>query len=199
MGFLLASAEEVFQTKREPFIQTIEAITSAASARAAEVYSKLEYGGITPKEGQYGQVTLRPEMFYGADGNELVGTFRQNLTTTGWVNPVISADLSEKGPVGEKWVMGIYGITIPDPVKRITQIRLRKGDFTFPVMDIELAQAEAKPITILFKVEGDPNMFVFDYTAKFYLDAYVESTGYQTIKPEGVAYLPKEKAIAETF
>jgi hypothetical protein len=96
--------------------------------------------------------------------------------------------------------MGIVGIAILDPAIRISQIRIRKGDWTFSVIDIEEAKVAGGPIAILFKIsEQEAKDFVFDYTARFYLDAYVMSTGYQTVKPVGIAFLPQEKAIAQTY
>lgn len=198
--YIIADAKEVFIARREPFLNAIKLVEQAAEARAREVLGdKLQFGGILPREGEYAKVTIRPEMFKGMAGNTLSGSFRQKLTATGW-QTILECDLSDRGPVGTNYVMGVVGIAILDPVMRISQIRVRKGDWTFSVIDIEEARVAKGPVAILFKIsEQEAKDFVFDYTAKFYLDAYVTSTGYQTVKPEGIAFLPQEKSIAQTY
>jgi len=198
--YIIADAKEAFLAKREPYINALKLVESAAEARAREVLGdKLRFGGLLPREGEYAKVTIRPEMFKGMAGTTLSGSFRQNLTATGW-QTILECDLSRNGPVGTDYVMGIVGIAILDPAIRISQIRIRKGDWTFSVIDIEEAKVAKGPVVVLFKIsEQEAKDFVFDYTAKFYLDAYVLSTGYQTVKPEGVAFLPQEKAIAQTY
>lgn len=197
MSYIIATAEEVFMGKREPFIQAMSEIEDATAERAAEVLEGLNYGGLFPEEGEYSKVTPRPEFFYGADGSQLTGSFRQNLTSTGW-QTILSADLSPNGLLKENWVMGVIGITIQDAAIRVSQIKMKKGDRSFAVMDIE--EITRGPVTILFKVSGDEiKDLVFDYSANFELRAYVSSTGYQTIKPVGVAFVSQRKAISETI
>lgn len=212
MTYLVATAEEMLKGVREPFIKTLKSVEITTAKRAREVLEGLRYGGLFPKEGEYAKVTLRPEFFYGADGSQLVGSFRQNLTSTGW-QTILSADLSPNGLLKEKWVMGIAGIAIQDAAIRVSQIKIEKGDRSFAVIDIE--EISRGPVTILFKVlpseeeiteaeeerEGriEVEDLVFDYSANFNLRAYVTSTGYQTIKPIGVAFVSQRKAISETI
>ena len=198
--YIIADAKEVFLTRREPYLNALKLVEQAAERRAREVLGKdLRFGGLIPKEGEYAKVTLRPEMFKGMAGTALSGSFRQNLTSTGW-QTILTTDLSENGPVGEKWVMGLVGIAILDPVIRISQIKITKGDKTFSVIDIEEAKVSRGPVVILFKISQDEvDEFVFDYSADFSLKAYITSTGYQTVKPEGIAFLSHKKAISETY
>jgi len=195
--YLIASAEEVFSTKRTPFLETLQAVEAATERRAKEIFEDLKFGELFPKEGEYAKVTLRPEMFLGIDDTALSGTFRQNIDSTGW-KTILHGDLTDRGPVGEKWVMGIAGIAILDSAVRLSQIQIRKGDRSYAIMDIE--DINRGPVAILFKVKGDEiEDLVFDYSADFYLDAYAATTGYQTVKPIGIAFLPQKQAIAQSY
>ena len=195
--YLIASAEEVFSTKRTPFLETLQAVEAATERRAKEIFEDLKFGELFPKEGEYAKVTLRPEMFLGIDDTALSGTFRQNIDSTGW-KTILHGDLTDRGPVGEKWVMGIAGIAILDSAVRLSQIQIRKGDRSYAIMDIE--EINRGPVAILFKVKGDEiEDLVFDYSADFYLDAYAATTGYQTVKPIGIAFLPQKQAIAQSY
>lgn len=199
--YLIADAEEVFLANRGPYIEALKHVEKVAEARAKEIFGKeFVFGEIVVKEGEYAKATLRPEMFYGINRTELRGSFRQYINTTGWIKDFLYCDLSEAGRVRSKFVMGIAGIAILDPVIRITQIRIRRGDRTFPVIDIEEAKVKGGPIAILFRIPGkEAESFVFDPTANFALDVYAETTGYQSVKPIGVAYLPQNRAIVETY
>ena len=199
--YLIADAQEVFLANRSPYIEALKHVENAAKNRAKEIFGKeYTFGEIVVKEGEYAKVTLRPEMFYGINRTELRGSFRQYINTTGWIKDFLYCDLSEAGRVRSKFVMGIGGVALLDPVVRITQIRIRRGDRTFPVIDIEEAKVKGGPIAILFKIpKEEADMFVFDPTASFALDVYVETIGYQTVKPIGVAYLPQNRAIVETY
>lgn len=195
-----ASLEDVFQgVKRTPYIKALELVREAALERAKEVFDKIAYGGMVPREGEFCEVTLRPDMFYGINDTPLTDSFRQYIPTTGWIYKYLRCDLSSGGRVKTNFVMGICGIAIVDPVIRISKIRLNKGDLTYPVIDIETAKLKGR-IAIIFNIpEDEVQDFVFDHTADFYMDVCALSTGYQTIIPLGVAYLPKDKATVETF
>jgi len=204
--YLIADAEEVFLANRGPYIEALKNVERAAEIRAKEIFGReFTFGEIVVKEGEYAKATLRPEMFYGIpdehkNKTKLKGSFRQYINSTGWIMDFLSCDLSDAGRVGSKFVMGIAGIAILDPVIRITQIRIRRGDRTFPVIDIEEAKVKGGPIAIIFKIPAkEAESFVFDPTANFALDVYAESTGYQSVKPIGVAYLPQNRAIVETY
>jgi len=195
--YLIASAEEVFATKRTPFIDVVKKVEAATERRASEIFEELKYGELFPREGEYAKVTPRPEMFKGIGDAALSGTFRQNITSTGW-QTILHGDLTERGPVGVKYVMGIAGIAILDSVVRLSQIQIKKGTTPYAVMDIE--EINRGPVIILFKVtEDEIDDLVFDYSADFYLNAYAATTGYQTVKPIGIAFLPQREATAQTY
>jgi len=196
----MAELKHIFETKRTPYIDVLQKIESSAGGKAKEILGpELEFGMLNPVAGQYAEVVPRPEMFSGMAGTALSDDFRQNLTSTGWQR-ILSANLSDTGEVKANWVLGIAGIAILDPAKRITQIKIVKGDRTFSVLDIEDIQAFDGPVAIVFKIPDEQvDLYVFDYSATFELYADIISTGYQTVKPLGVAYLPQAKAIAETY
>lgn len=196
---MIAELKNIFETRRTPYLNVLERVQSEADARARKIFGELAFGQMNPKEGEYGKVLPRPEMFSGMAGSALSGTFRQNLTSTGW-QTILTADLSDTGEVKSNWVLGIAGLAILDATKRISQIKTIKGDRTFSILDIEDMQAFDGPSAIVFQIpDKEVEMYVFDYSAKLTIQAYVTSTGYQTIKPLGVSYVPHNKAIAETY
>ena len=199
VGYVVADLDEVIKGKVQQYIDSLATIRDAVRSEALNYLSSLSLGGITPEENQYAEVPLRPEQFKGADGNQLSGSFRQNITTTGWVNDLLTADPSEAGELGKNYVFGVVGIAIMDSVSLISEIQLHQSDYTFPVIDLEEAVSKC-PCAVIFDVSGSQaKRLVFNPDTKFALDAYFVSTGYQAIKPLGIAEIPKNTAIQKTF
>ena len=199
VGYVVADLDEVIAGKVSKFVESMRKLRERTRA-VAETYFKpeLTFGGLTPDEKQYAEVPARPEAFTGMAGTTLTGTFRQNLTATGW-QKILSADLSDTGELKKKHVMGVVGIAIADSVARISQIQLVAGDYTHPVIDIELPAFKGK-IAIVFDLsESDIEKFIFTPDRKFELYAYVVSTGYQTVFPLAADYVPKVTAIKQTI
>jgi len=199
VDYVVASMEDVMKGKLAKYNSSLKAVKEATRSKAGKKMGTLSFGGITPEGDQYAEVNPRPGFFNDVNGDQLSPTFRQNFTSTGF-QTILSADLSADGNVGKSWVMGVAGVCIADPVKRITQLYMENGDYTHPILNIENIKTEEGGVAIVFNItESNVDKFVFDETGIFKLNADVESTGYQTVIPLGVAELTKDKAIDTSF
>jgi len=198
VGYVVANLEDVIKGRVEQYINSLKMLREAVRSEAERYLEALSFGGLTPEENQYAEVPPRPEMFTGVAGTVLKDSFRQNFTSTGW-QKILSADLSDAGELKKKYVMGIAGIAILDPVSRISQIQMVAGDYTHPVIDIEEVVVKP-PVAIIFDIsDSNVEKFVFNPDKKFELYADLISTGYQGVKPLGIAEVPKPTAIEQTI
>lgn len=198
MPYTIMPLREVLEGRVSQFLESLRVVREKAQEVATRVLSA-SFAGLTPEEGQIAEIPPRPEMFTGTTGATLSGTFRQNFTSTGW-NTVLKANLKSAGEVKDKWVLGVAGIAILDPAKRVSQIQILQGDYSHPIIDIEDAFAEEGPVAVIFDVsKSNVDRFVFEPDKPFQLDAYIVATGYQTIKPIGVALVVKNTAIRRTY
>lgn len=199
VGYVVADLDDVIKGRVQQYIDSLAALRDAVRAEATKYMKELSLGGVTPDENQYAEVPLRPEQFKGVDGNQLSGSFRQEISTTGWVNNLLTADPSEAGELGKDYVFGVVGIAIMDSVSLISEIQLHQSDYTFPVIDLEEAVSKC-PCAIIFDITASQaKRLVFNPDTTFALDAYFVSTGYQAVKPLGIAEVPKNVAIKKTF
>jgi len=197
MGYVFASFSDVIEGKISKYNESLRMVREAARNKTGEMFT-VTFGGLTPTSDQFAEVSPRPEMFDGIGGSALSNSFRQDLDATGW-NSILTADLSNSGNVGSDWVLGVAGIAYLDSAKRVPQLYMSKGDYTHPILDIEEMYKEDGVVMIFDMSESDSENFVFDKNNSFTLNADIVATGYQRIKPLGVAHLPKDKAIAETY
>jgi len=199
VGYVVADLDAVIKGKVTQYIESLAALRDAVRAEASKYIPSLTLGGITPEENQYAEVPLRPEQFTGVDGNKLSGSFRQDVTSTGWNNNYLTADPSEAGELGKNYVFGVVGLAIMDSVALLSEIQLHQSDYTFPVIDLEESVSKS-PCAIIFDVsDSQAKRLVFNPDTKFALDVFFTGTGYQSIKPLGIAEIPKNTAINKTF
>jgi len=195
---MVADLEDVLKGRIKSFIESMRILKNALRLTAEKYLPELTYGGLTPEDNQYAEIPARPEMFKGVTGDVLKDTFRQNITSTGW-QTVLQADLGDNSPIGTSYVMGVAGIVLADPVKRVTQIQMFNADYSFPVIDIEALKTN-RPVAIIFNIkESKVDRFIYNKDRPFRLDADFISTGYQEIIPLASCLVPKTYAIKQTY
>lgn len=150
--------------------------------RATAIWSGYTYGGMFPKDKQFGITTLLPRFLLGAG----TVTFRQNQSSTGW------QDIYNR-TLDEDVIIAAQGWAIPDPSINITELRMEIGDTKYPRVNIEEMQSYSQP-AVVFK-QG----FIVEEEKSLLLRGYVESAGYQRVVPvNGFAlYKKKELVISE--
>ncbi len=198
VGYVVADLEDVIRGKVKQYIESLAILRNTVRSAARKYLSELSDGGITPESDQFGEVPLRPEQFTGFDGNQLSGSFRQNVTSDGW-QTILKADASQAGELKKAYVFGVVGLAILDAAPNISEIQMYQGDYTFPVFDVEECVAEGPKVLVFDISNSKPERFVFNPDVFFQLDAYITAAGYTTIKPIGLAAVPKDTAIKRTF
>lgn len=221
--FVITEAARVFQNDRNPYIQSLRAISEAAERRARSKLAPLTPGGVAPQEGEYATVEPRPTYFSGqgqsAGGSQIAAAgsnFRQSTpASTGFAN-ALAADLSDSGEIGSDWVMGVGGFLLLEPTLRYSELRLIAGDRTLAVVNIEDALIFDQPAVVVnmftdddgpqppapgsqqVTVSEDADAFIFDEDTTFTLEANFTSTsGSYRIKPLATCKVPQPDAIAQ--
>lgn len=199
MEFIVTEADRVFGDRpRQPYLDAIRAVEKAALEQARTKLEGQQPAGFVPDEGEFAPQTLRPYFFNDNAGNQLTGSFRQNIGSTGWQDVFAQTDLSDSGVISADFVMGIVGLALLEPTQRYSEIRLERGDTTLPVINVEDVRAMETP-ALLWEIDDpeDAKNFVFDEDSDLTLRANMETTGDVRLKPIGVAYVPHSEAITE--
>lgn len=168
-------------------------LEQAAINRARQIWTGYSFGGINPKDGQFGIAPLRArEMAHDVTATTLSGTysFRKNLGSTGWHTLF---DYTSRKDV----MHAFAGFAFTDEVLRVLEIRWEIGDRIYPIIDIQEAKNWGNFALIIKQDRGDP--LIAEPETRVYIRGYVEATGYQTIVPLGfMLFKRKDLIITET-
>lgn len=188
-GFVVTEYAKIKEQFPE-FQATLAKLESDLTTKASAAWSPLRYGGTQPMAGQYGKSTIMPASFYGFAGTTLA-SWNQNLTSTG--NQILLTG-SNAGALYEDYMVGVAGIVFLDDLLRVTEIKLIISDRKIARINLEEAMTFNQP-TIIFE-QG----FMVDEEVGFELDGYVETPGYQRIKPLGLQMnrVPNKLQISNT-
>lgn len=159
--------------------------TRVAAQKAAEQEWGLEYGGLFPGAGQYGETSLRLR-YFGTNALDLgrdKENFDFNFSTTGWTTSLIDST------VIEDVYLGVCGFAFGNSVHRVQHVQMEAGGQTMGVLDVEEVRAFEEPI-VIFK-----NGMVVPEKMPFKLHASVDTKGRQQIYPIGFAFVKKAKFI----
>ena len=149
-----------------------DALISLAKARWG-----LEFGGLSPTAGQFGETTILPALFKDNTGTRLT-TWRQHIASTG--SQTLLTGVGSGGIIPEDFMVGIVGVAFLEPVLRVSEIKLQISDKKLPRINLEEAMAYEQP-AIIFE-----DYYVVEEEQAFELVGYVEVAGYQSIKLIGV-------------
>lgn len=193
MSYVIAPWKQVFGNEQRPeYIQMLKDLQNSAIARAQDVWKGYTFGGLYPKDMQFGICPLRQrEMAHDVSSTTLSGSysFRKNLGTTGWHTLF---DYSVRKDI----IHAFAGFSITDEILRILELRFEFGDRKYPIMDIQEAKGWGG-FAILFKEDAGKELIAENETS-VYVRGYVEATGYQTITPLGFQlYRRKDLVINE--
>jgi len=165
-----------------------------AGVKSQGVWAPLTFGGMTPREGQYGRIPILPEEFEDQAGVDL----DHNHTPTGWgVNSfrILFTDTVPTAVAIPGWKV-IYrgananltrediriawaGCAFTEKTDPITKLRWTIGDISYPKFDVEEKNCYNKP-AIIFE-EG----FIIPEETYFQLEGFFEASGYERVVPLG--------------
>jgi len=155
------------------FQSLLKAARDDLIANAKASWPNLEFGGMTPRAGQFGESTIMPELFQDISGNTMV-TWNQWLNATG--HQTIMRGAASGGRIYEDYKVALVGIAFLDKAIRLSEIRMQISDRKLPRVNIEEAMAYEKPAVVF------EDYFILDEETGFDLYAYVLSQGPQRIK-----------------
>jgi len=176
------------------FLQVMRDLQGAAIARAEQIWSPgYKFGGINPKDGQFGIAPLRArEMAHDVSATTLSGTysFRKNLGATAWHSIF---DYTTRKDV----LHAFAGFAITDAALNLLELRWQIGDRIYPIMDIQEAKSWGNFALIVKQDMGD--QLIAEPETSVYVRAYVETVGWQNIVPLGFQlYKRKDLIISES-
>jgi len=173
------------------FRDTMRALREQLINKARKDWPNLSYGGLAPKEDQFGETTLLPALFADNTGTRMT-TWEQWFTATG--SQTIMTGVGSGGRIPEDFKVGLVGLAFLDKAIRITEFKMQISDKKLPRINIEEAFAYEKP-AVVFE-EG----FILDEERGFELVAYVQTQGPQKIKLIGLQLnrIPNTLQITDT-
>lgn len=156
--------------------ESIARVYAQGMELADKAFSGKSYGGMFPKDGQYGITTLLPKFLDWRAGTPKLTTFRQNYGSTGWNNIFT-------GTLQDGIVIGAIGFVIPDPSIIVNEFRLEIANKKYPRINIEEIHGMKTP-AILFR-EG----WLINKKTMYQIRGRFEAAGYQRIIPlKGFAF-----------
>ena len=203
-GYVIIETSEIRRYAPE-FQHTLRELEARVLENSAMVWAGLSYGGLTPREKQFGRTTFLPEFFRDEAGDVLDSahtqadwgrnTFRQlwnsttptAVTVPGW--KTIFEGASTGGTTPEDIRMAWAGLAFTSEEINVTKIRFQIGDTRYPIMDIEEIHTYNMP-ALIFE-EG----FEIPEEAYFLLRGWFEFPGKQRIIPLGFVYYRRKDTI----
>jgi len=204
-GYVFIEAKGIRREAPE-FQNSLRELEARVMENTKGVWPGMSYGGLTPREKQFGRTTFLPQFFADAAGVVLDHTH----VPTGWgVNnfrilytvllPTIGAIPGWKTilmgggtPVGvtpEDIRMAWAGLAFTTESIHVSKIRFEIGDTRYPIMDVEELHAYETP-TMIFE-EG----FEIPEETNFLLRGFFEATGKQRIVPLGFVYYRRKDTV----
>lgn len=176
---------ELEKLKDLPEFQTgLRNLIETAKTRAAEIWPGYTFGGMFPKDKQFGITSALPK-FFGSTTTALTN-FRQNLGSANAWQSIF--DLT----VQEDVIIGMMGVAITSPTINITELRAEISDKKYPRINIEEMQSYQQP-AVIFK-QG----LIAEEEKAFKLRGYKTAAGYQRVVPVGGFVLFKRKDLVIT-
>jgi hypothetical protein len=177
---------EKAKVKDYPEFQKVEDSVRSEAVKAAKDAWGLDYGGLFPGDGQYGETPIRLPYFNLGTTSGTAETWRRTFTNTGWQSLI-----ADKKTI-EDCIIGLIGWEIASPTKKIAAIYQKYGERTFPVINFETEIELFEVPQILFS-KG----IVIPEETNVDVDVLVTSTGAQIIRPLGFAFVKKPLLIAK--
>ncbi len=204
-GYVIIETSEIRRYAPE-FQATPRELEARVSENSAMVWAGLSYGGLTPREKQFGRTTFLPQHFADEAGDVLDNahvpatwgrnSFRQlytNLLPTAVALPNWKTILQGGGaPIGvtpEDIRMARAVLAFGTKSQHVTKIRFEIGDTRYPIMSVEEVKAYEKP-SLIFE-EG----FELPEETAFTLRGWFEASGHQRIVPLGFIYYRRKDSV----
>lgn len=202
-GFVFAECNKI-REKYPEFQHTLRELEARMLENTTMVWAGLTYGGLTPREKQFGRTTFLPQFF--ADENDDVldsahlpadwgrNSFRILYSSTlpaahtvpGWKTILQGSGLAI---TPEDIRMAWAGLAFTTESIHVTKIRFQIGDTSYPIMDIEEIHSYNKP-ALIFE-EG----FEIPEETYFLLRGWFEASGKQRIVPLGFVYYRRKDSV----
>lgn len=204
-GFVICEADKV-KAQFPEFQRTLQELEARVLENTKGVWPGLTFGGLTPREKQFGRTTILPEVFADEAGDVLDSAhtidwwgrdnFRIYYTATspaaaavpGW-KTILQGGGTPVGVTPEDVRIAWCGLAFASKTQNISKIRFEIGDTRYPKMDIEEIHVYNKP-AIIFE-EG----FEIPEETRFLLRGWFEATGYQRVIPLGFLYYRRKDIV----
>lgn len=196
-GYVIVEADRVRQTFPE-FQETLRELEARVMENTKAIWPGMTYGGLTPREKQFGRTTILPQWFADEADDVLdedhvptdwgVNNFRQEYLTTGW-HTILQGGGAPIGVTPEDIRIAWCGLSFTSESMKVSKIRFEVGDTRYPIMDVEELQGWCKR-ALIFE-EG----FELPEETHFLLRGFFEATGKQRIVPLGFAYYRRKDTV----
>jgi len=205
-GFIFVERDMVKKVFPE-FQQTLQEAEQRALSSTKTVWPGLTYGGLTPKENQFGRTNILPMWFADEAGDVLdknhspstwgVNSFNiyysstspSTATIPGWKTILQGGNAANVGITPEDVRIIWVGLAFASPTLNISKIRFEIGDTRYPIIDIEELHTFEKPTLIFEKA------FIIPEETHFLLKGFFEASGYQRVIPLGFAYYRRKDTV----
>jgi hypothetical protein len=175
------------------FIPVLQELQQVAINRAKVLWNGYEFGGIMPKDGEFGIAPLRMrEMAHDVSATTLSGSysFKRTFGSTGWVTIF---DYTTRKDV----LHAFAGFAFTDEVLRFLELKWTISDRVYPIIDIQEAKGWSNFGIIVKQDIGDD--LIAEPETSVYVRGYCETAGLQTIVPLGfMLYKRKDLIISES-
>ena len=204
-GFVFVECSRIRRTSPE-FQHTLRELEARVLENTVGVWAGLNYGGLTPREKQFGRTTFLPQHFADEAGDVLDSLhtvpdwgrncFRILYTALlpaaaaipGW-KTILQGGGAPIGVTPEDVRMAWAGLAFTTESIHVSKIRFEIGDTRYPIMDIEEIHAYEMPAMIF--EEG----FEIPEETHFLLRGWFEATGKQRIVPLGFIYYRRKDTV----
>lgn len=205
VGFVYCEAKDI-RNEAPEFQNTIRELEARVMENTKGVWPGMSYGGLTPREKQFGRTTFLPQFFADGAGDVLdehhlpagwgQNNFRILYTALlpflgaipGWKTILVGGG----APIGvtpEDIRMAWAGLAFTTESIHVSKIRFEIGDTRYPIMDVEEIHSYETP-TMIFE-EG----FEIPEETNFMLRGFFEATGKQRIVPLGFVYYRRKDTV----
>lgn len=172
------------------FKSTMEVLKTSLVEKSRAEWRPLEFGGLKPKSGQFGESTIMPELFANGAG-AMLQTWNNRTTVQGHQLLMQGVNIPN---LPEDYKVGLIGIAFLDKSQKITEIRMDVSDKRLPRLNIEEMHAYDEP-TVIFE-----NGYILDEETGFQLWGFAESIGFTRIKLLGIELnrIPNKLQVTQT-
>jgi len=195
---LTPEEEQLLNDQVLPILRTVlpEAIVPRALAAIKEAIEQskkrhgMSFGGVLPSSSQIGIQPISPKDF----NTELDGTtpfattwtLRKNWTATGWQTRISSQTLSKYTH------LVVCGYENLEPVLKTLAVKVTAGGVEQPITDLKEIKKSDKQFQAIEPYIAGP-------ISVFTMKVFVETTGYDNLRPWGFTIAPYAYLVSETF